>query len=96
MTETSSSQAHQGHGPDHDLHVEVIAPRFPDQPRPFTFEPNSAVGDDAQRAATEFQYTTGTWSFSLEGVELDRNTTLAAAGVRSGNKLNLVDTGGGV
>jgi hypothetical protein len=85
-----------GHRPDHDLHVEVTAPRFPDQPRPFTFEPDSAVGAAAQQAAAAFGYTTGTWSFSLSGVELDPSTTLAAAGVKSGDKLGLIDTGGGV
>ncbi len=81
---------------DHDLHVEVIAPRFPKEPRPFTFEPETTVSASAEQAAHAFGYDKGTWSFTLEGRELDRNLSLAAAGVDSGDKLGLIDTGGGV
>ena len=95
MTE-AVAQPQGGHGPDRDLHVEVTAPRFPGKPRPFAFEPTQSVGNAAQEAATAFGYTTGTWSFSLKGAELDRNTTLTAAGAKSGDKLDLIDTGGGV
>ena len=97
MTQVASGTAIDGgRGPDRDLHVAVIAPRFPDQPRPFVFEPETGVGVAAQQAATAFGYTTGTWSFSLRGVELDATATLASAGVKSGDKLGLIDTGGGV
>ena len=81
---------------DHDLHVEVTAPRFPTEPRPFIFEPGTTVGVAAEQAARAFRYDKGTWSFKLEGQELDRNLSLAAAGVHSGDKLGLIDTGGGV
>jgi hypothetical protein len=89
-------EAVTGEQHDPDLHVEVTAPRFPNQPRAFTFEPEASVGAAAAQAASAFQYDKGTWSFRLEGRELDRNLSLAAAGVDSGDKLGLIDTGGGV
>ncbi len=81
---------------DHDLHVEVTAPRFPNEPRLFIFEPETTVGAAAEQAAHAFGYDKGTWSFKLEGRELNRNLSLAAAGMDSGDKLGLIDTGGGV
>ncbi len=89
-------QAVTGAQNDSDLHVEVTAPRFPNAPRAFTFEPEATVGAAAEQAARAFTYDKGTWSFKLEGQELDRNLSLASAGVDSGDKLGLIDTGGGV
>ena len=50
-----------------------------------------------QAVADAFGYTGGTPSFQTEfGTVLDRNLTLAAAGVHNREKLELVDAGGGV
>jgi hypothetical protein len=87
-----TEQEHEGH----DLHVVVVAPREP-EPREFTFPPEEKVGQAANHAAAEFGYTTSKFSFqTADKVVLDRDLTLAAAGVRNGEKLTLVDVGGGV
>jgi hypothetical protein len=89
---TTSDQ--EGHG--HELHVIVYAPRDP-EPKPFTFPPGESVGQAAAQAAAEFGYAPSNFSFQTESGEvLNRDLTLAAAGVRSGEKLTVVDVGGGV
>jgi hypothetical protein len=86
-----TEQQHQGH----DLHVVVSAPREP-EPREFTFPPEEKVGQAANYAAAQFGYATSNFSFQTGTVVLNRDLTLAAAGVRNGEKLTLVDVGGGV
>jgi hypothetical protein len=79
-----------------DLHVVVYAPRDP-EPREFTFPASETVGQAAARAATEFGYAPSQFSFQTDSRDvLNRDLTLAAAGVRDGEKLTLVDVGGGV
>lgn len=80
----------------HELHVVVYAPRDP-EPKPFTFPSRESVGQAAARAAAEFGYAPSNFSFQTESGEvLNRDLTLAAAGVRNEDKLTLVDVGGGV
>ncbi len=76
--------------------VIVFAPKDP-EPKRFRFRTDETVGAAAKTAADAFGYTGGTPSFQTEaGTVLDRNLTLAAAGVRNREKLELVDAGGGV
>jgi hypothetical protein len=92
VSENTSRQ--ESHG--HELHVIVYAPRDP-EPKAFTFPPSESVGQAAAQAAAEFSYVPSNFSFQTESGEvLNRDLTLAAAGVRNGDKLTLVDVGGGV
>lgn len=76
--------------------VIVFAPKDLESKR-FRFRLDQTVGDAAKIAAGAFGYAAGTPSFQTEGgTVLDRNLTLAAAGVRNREKLELVDAGGGV
>ena len=80
----------------HELHIIVRAPKDP-EPKEFAFPPTEAVGQAANFAATQFGYTTSNFSFMTESDEvLNRDLTLAAADVKDGMKLTLVDLGGGV
>jgi hypothetical protein len=79
-----------------ELHVIVRAPKDP-EPREFAFPPTETVGQAANFAAAQFGYTTSHFSFMTETDEvLNRDLTLAAAGVKDGTQLTLVDLGGGV
>lgn len=85
-----------GHGGDAHVVVIVYAPKDL-KPKRFRFLRNDLVGDAAKVAAVSFGYQQGTPSFQPEGGSpLDRGLTLEAAGVRNGEKLELVDVGGGV
>jgi hypothetical protein len=76
--------------------VIVFAPKDL-EPKRFRFRSDETVGSAAKVAADAFGYEGGTPSFQTEnGAVLDRNRTLAEAGVRNGEKLELVDAGGGV
>lgn len=76
--------------------VIVFAPKDL-EPKRFRFRADETVGSAAKVAADAFGYAAGTPSFQTEaGTVLDRNLTLAAAGVRDREKLELVDAGGGV
>jgi hypothetical protein len=76
--------------------VIVFAPKDL-EPKRFRFGTDETVGVAAKIAADAFGYTAGTPSFQTEaGTVLDRNLTLAAAGVRNRERLELVDAGGGV
>lgn len=78
------------------IEVEVYAPVEP-APKHFTFSVNVLVGVAAQEAATAFGYGPGKPTFQIEdGAALDRSMTLEQAGVRDGDKLELVDASGGV
>jgi hypothetical protein len=88
----NTGQGHEGH----DLHVIVVAPRDP-EPKEFAFPPEERVGQAANDAAAKFGYVTSNFSFqTVRGVVLGRDLTLASAGVRDGEKLTIVDVGGGV
>ena len=76
--------------------VIVLAPREPD-PKTFEFRRTETVRDSARTAADTFGYEGGNPSFETEQhVVLDRDKTLAEAGVHDGERLHLVDVGGGV
>jgi hypothetical protein len=94
MSNDSSDSAHANHA--HSLNVEVFSPREPD-PRAFSFPVNLTVAAAAKEAAKQFGYPdNSTPTFKKGTAVLDRNKTLAAAGVRDGDKLEIVDVGGGV
>ena len=87
------SVALSGHG---GVEVVVYAPNQPD-PKPFRFAIDELVGAAAQQAAAAFGYAVGNPSFQLaDGRVLDRTVTLQVAEVHNGQKLELVDAGGGV
>jgi len=76
--------------------VTVFAPRAT-EPRVYTWPKTLRVGEAATQAARDFGYEPGTPSFqNTDGEVLDRDKPLVAAGVRDGDKLELVDVGGGV
>lgn len=77
------------------LKVTVFAPRSP-EPRKFEWSKHMAVGEAADEAAKAFGYAPGTPTLARDGEALDRSKQLVAAGVRDGDKLELVDIGGGV
>jgi hypothetical protein len=83
----------------HDvLHVVVFAPRAPN-PKTFAWQAILTIGDAARQAATDFGYTGGNPGLQTEGRQprvLDNNKTLAAEQIHNGDKLELIDTGGGV
>lgn len=80
----------------HGLHVEVFAPRDP-QPKRFEWAPTLTVGEAARQAATAFGYVGGDPTLrTADGRALDRTRTLEQAGVHDGEKLEVVDAGGGV
>lgn len=92
--QTETDKPHPGHG---KITVTVVAPRDPDNPRPFEFRHNELISEAATTAATAFGYTGGNPSFAnAENVVLDRNKSLAAEHVHDGDTLYLVDVGGGV
>jgi len=79
------------------VHVIVRSPRVA-KPKEFTFPSDEKVGAAASQAGEAFGYPKGlnlTFENEKEQV-LNRDQTLAQAGVDNGDKLELVDTGGGV
>lgn len=94
MTENRGD--HQDHG-SQELTVEVFSPREP-KPKHFKFAKTQLVGQAAAEAAAAFGYPPNlTVSFQTKsGDVLHRDKTLAAAGVRDGDHLEIVDVGGGV
>lgn len=90
----SSSQTPTHAGPT--VTVTVFFPAATD-PREFTWPKSKKVGEAATEAASAFGVTDGSPTFeNSEDQVLDRNKPLVAAGVRTGDKLELVDVGGGV
>ena len=82
--------------PTDHLIVEVFAPRDTERKK-FTWPKMTLVGDAADEAAKAFKYEAGTPTFQNKDRKvLDRSETLAAAGVREFDVLELTDTGGGV
>lgn len=82
---------------DKEITVVVHAPRHKDA-KPFRWPPATKVGDAAREAAAAFGYAPeGNPTFMTRGGDvLDRSKSLAEEGVKSGDKLELVDSGGGV
>ena len=80
-----------------DLHVIVVAPRDP-EPKEFAFPPEEKVGQAANDAAAKFGYVTSNFSFQTvsAGPCSDGISRWRSAGVRDGEKLTIVDVGGGV
>ena len=76
------------------LTVTVTAPRAPD-PREFTWDKHITVAAATAEAAAAFGYS-GDVSLTRNGKKLDPTKQLVAAGVRDGDRLRLIDTGGGV
>jgi len=79
------------------VHVIVHSPREP-KPKEFTFPSDDKVGAAASQAGEAFGYPKGL-NLTFENAKhdvLNRDLTLAQAGVDNGDKLELVDTGGGV
>ena len=79
---------------NHNLTVTVTAPRVPDA-RTFTWDKHITVAEATAEAAAAFGYS-GDVSLTRNGRKLDPSKQLVAAGVRDGDKLRLIDTGGGV
>jgi len=85
-----------GHGNDSTVEVTVFAPGLVEG-RAFTFRKNLTVGQAAAEAAAALGFHANAPSFQEDDEPvLDRTKTLAAAGVRDGDALELVDAGGGV
>ncbi|MGH7281973.1 MAG: hypothetical protein ACRELY_10645 [Polyangiaceae bacterium] len=76
--------------------VEVFAPKEIDGKK-FTFRSNLKVGTAAHEAAVAFGYPKDTKATFKHGKKvLDADKTLEESHVHDGEKLELVDTGGGV
>ena len=87
---------HDGGGAEKQiLEVKVFAPRST-EPRTYHWSKHLSVGEAADEAARDFGYQGGTPSLAKGDEVLDRSKQLVAAGVRDGDELELVDTGGGV
>jgi hypothetical protein len=82
-------------GKDQQITVSVRAPRAL-EPKEFTWDKNTKVGDGAKQAAEAFGYSSGTPTFQKGEDILDRNKPLVAEKVHDGDVLDLVDAGGGV
>ena len=80
------------------IHVVVYAPRSPN-PKTFTWAATLKVGDAARQAAEAFGYSGGNLGLQTETQPprvLDNSKTLGEEKIDSGDKLELIDTGGGV
>jgi len=87
---------HNEHG--HEVTIIVFAPRSP-HPKEFRWPESLKVGEAAREAATAFGYQAGNPGLQTEGNPprvLDNNKTLAEEHIHDGQKLELIDTGGGV
>lgn len=80
---------------DEDLMVIIYAPRSP-EPKTFTWSKAKLVGAAAKEAAEAFGYEAGNPGLQKGDEVLDNRKTLEGAGVKHGDELELVDTGGGV
>jgi hypothetical protein len=77
------------------IDVAVFAPGDTES-KPFEFNKHLSVADAAKQAAAAFGLPEGDPTFAKGTTVLDRNKQLVAEGVRDGDKLELIDTGGGV
>lgn len=80
---------------DNQISVTVHAPRSL-EPKSFTWEKTTKVGDAAQQAAQAFGYAGGTPTLQKGTSILDRNKPLVAEKIVDGDTLEIVDAGGGV
>jgi hypothetical protein len=95
MHEEVESHGHHDH---HEIEVIVFAPRSP-HPKEFNWPKTLKVEEAAKQAATAFGYEGGKPGLQTEGHPprvLDNNKTLAEEHVHNREKLELIDTGGGV
>ena len=74
----------------------TIAPLSDDDPRTFTFDKTTKVGEVAEEAAEEFGYDTDGFTLQLRDEVLDPDKPLVAAGVVGEELYELANTGGGV
>jgi hypothetical protein len=81
--------------PHHTVTVEVLSPKEVD-PKTFTWPITMKVEDAAKEAAAAFGYGAGNPTFKLGNDIINRNKTLQGAHIKDGDKLELVDVGGGV
>jgi hypothetical protein len=92
-----TNAAHQHGGTDNQtFEVEVFAPRDPSALRPYCWSKHLSVGDAAATAAPDFGITGGQPTLAKDGTPLDRSKQLVAAGVRDGDRLEIIDAAGGV
>jgi len=89
-----TSDAH-GHGQGSSLDVSVFAPAFT-EPKPFSFHKDVTAGEAAKLAADSFGYQATSPTFQKGAIVLNRDANLVSQGVRDGDELQLVDSGGGV
>lgn len=95
MAQTDAQRTGEDHG-HQDITVEVFVPSQVEG-KTFTWPRNMRVGEAAEQAAAAFEIQGWTPSLQNEaGKVLDRDKPLVAEGVREGDKLELVDAGGGV
>jgi hypothetical protein len=95
MAQTEDQRVGEHHD-HHDITVEVFVPSQVEG-KTFTWPRNMRVGEAAEQAAVAFGIQGWTSSFqNEEGRVLDRDKPLVAEGVRDGDRLELVDAGGGV
>jgi hypothetical protein len=92
--ENQSAQAHEKSA----ISVIVYAPRSPD-PKTFDWLKTFKVDEAAREAATAFGYQAG--KPGLQTLDepprvLDNNKPLVAEHIKDGDKLEIIDTGGGV
>ena len=82
---------------DNDLTLNVFAPKAV-EPKVFTWKKTMKVGEAADQAAQAFGYTAGAYTLQLGTTHevLDRNRTLVSYGLKDGDSLEIVSTGGGV
>ena len=83
------------HGPP-TITVSVFEPSQP-EPKSFTWQKTMKVAEAAREAAQAFGLAAEDPTFqNADGEILDRGKPLVAAGVRDGDRLELVSAGGGV
>lgn len=96
VSETANEGTPGGHPGPGEVTLVVGAPKEP-EPKALRFPWGDTVGEAANVAATDFGYADGNPSFQTSsGAVLDRTLTLREAGVHDGEKVELVDAGGGV
>lgn len=93
-TEADRSKGHD----KSTITITVYAPRLPD-PKQFTWHKTTKIAEAAREAATAFGYQAG--NPGLQTLDdpprvLDSNKPLIAEHVKDEDKLEIIDTGGGV
>lgn len=74
----------------------MIAPLSDDDPRTFTFEKTTKIGEAAEEAAEAFGYDDDGFTLQLGDEVLDSDKPLVAAGIVGDELYELANTGGGV